>query len=78
MKFSRIDFTEDPVDVPSVGGMRYESVGCIQLIVEKAWNAFIDEANVVAPAAASDTCSLKIWEQDEKIAGKLSIATRYS
>jgi hypothetical protein len=73
MKFSRIDFTEEQV----YSGMQKESVGCIQLIVTKIWNVQIDKAPVVEPGAASDTSSLKVWEQDEKIAGKLSVATRY-
>jgi hypothetical protein len=73
MKFSRIDFTEDRVD----SGLRKESLGCIQLIVTKIWNVQIGLAHVVEPEAASDTSSLKVWEQDEKIAGKLSVATRY-
>jgi hypothetical protein len=72
MKFSRIDFTEDKV----YSGTRKESLGCIQLIVMKVRNVQFNQP-AVAPIAASETSSLKVWEQDEKIAGKQSVATRY-
>jgi hypothetical protein len=79
MKFSRIDFTDEPIDAPAAAELRRESVGCIQLKVEKSFDVYKTHVDVsTSSTAAADTSSLKIWEQDEMIAGKLSVATRFA
>jgi hypothetical protein len=75
MKFSKIEFTENQIDAP-VGGIDSKSIGCIQLVVKKRCGVHKVVENTVTTAAK--TSALKIWEQDTKIAGKMSVSTRSS
>jgi hypothetical protein len=74
MKFSKIEFTKNQNDAP-VGGFDGGSIGCIQLVVEKICGVKpgVDKWS----ASAADTSALKVWEQDTKIAGRMSVSTRY-
>jgi hypothetical protein len=57
--------------------LKSESIGCIQLVVKKRTGVKQD-GTFVSRIAPSDTSSVKVWEQDKKIAGKISLATRYA
>jgi hypothetical protein len=79
LKFSEIDFTENPVaegDGVEGGGLKSENIGCIQLVVRKRTGVKQD-GTFVSQLAPSDTSSTKVWEKDKKVAGKISLATRY-
>jgi hypothetical protein len=78
-KFSEINFTENPVarEGADGNGLKSESIGCIQLVVKKTRGVKLD-GKIVSRLAPSGTSSLKVWEQDKKIAGKISLATRYN
>jgi hypothetical protein len=76
MKFSNIDFTENPIDA-QLGEEERESVGCIQLIVIKRRDVHASEHGALYVPSSQST-ALKVWERDKKIAGKMSIATRYA
>jgi hypothetical protein len=73
MKFSKIDFIENQIDAP-VCGMDCKSIGFIQLIIKKVCGVKPGVDKCLASAA--DTSAIKVWEQDKKIAGKVSISTR--
>jgi hypothetical protein len=78
LKFSAIEFTEDEIKEPVDGkaGLKRESVGCIQLLVQKSMNVQYTQVRATDYSAANSS-SVKVWEQDKKIAGKLSMATRF-
>jgi hypothetical protein len=79
MKFSNIEFTENQIEGPAGEVSKRQNIGCIQMSVEKKQN--VQVGGPVAATGSSHrpalkTSSVKVWEQDKKIAGKMSIATR--
>jgi hypothetical protein len=95
LKFSNIEFTENPVIIPAASGnIKKESIGCIQLVIKKmrdvkftagmkddsdsddSSNSSVSEDE--APKKSGKTSALKVWERDEKLAGKVSISTRFA
>jgi hypothetical protein len=74
MEFSDIVFTENPIDRP-VGRKKRENVGCIQLAITKVCD--VKYSCMEVDFAAADTSTLNIWEQDDTIAGQVTVATRF-
>ncbi len=66
----------NPTDGIEHEGLKRSSVGSIQVTVEK--RSDIKEHGIfVSGDVAGDTSATKIWKRDKKIAGKVSMATRY-
>lgn len=76
MKFSKIEFTENDIDEIVCKATKKASIGCIQLKVEKRYK--FRQISDFTKSKALSTSALKVWEQDKKLSGRVSIATWYT
>jgi hypothetical protein len=67
MKFSNIEFCEEEIiQEPTVGvdAVKRESIGCIQLLVQKSQNAQLIQHDAFSHVESSE--SVKVWERKSK------------